>query len=69
MFEFLEKSNVILNTKKARASLINIKRLYYLTSDRRMESKQEFYNTPRKQHKKNQYLIPKELKYKDYFKG
>jgi len=27
------------------------------------------YNTPRKQHKKNQFLIPKELRYIDYFKG
>ena len=35
VFEFLEKSNVILETKKARSSLFNIQRLYYLNNDRR----------------------------------
>jgi len=35
VFEFLEKKKVVLNTKKAKESLVDIKRLYYLKSDRR----------------------------------
>ena len=41
----------------------------FLTFNQIRKIKGAKYNTPRKQHKKNQYLIPKELKYKDYFKG
>jgi len=37
--------------------------------NREDEQGNKLYNTPRKQHKKNQFLIPKELRYIDYFKG
>jgi len=35
VFEFLEKSKVVLNTKEAKASFAYMKKLYYLNSDRR----------------------------------
>jgi len=38
-------------------------------SQNSLDRLREEYNTPRKQHKKNQFLIPKELRYIDYFKG
>jgi len=66
---FVKASSFICGSKNQASKEITGSAIKLLKPKIVSEEQNSLYNTPRKQHKKNQFLIPKELRYIDYFKG